>query len=366
MYAIRSYYESIFEEYNLEIPTTWDEFINAAVTIKNGGKYIPIGLGAKDAWADYPYNEFMPLVEAKNGALWNAMAAMDEPFSPGEPFYEAYKKIQKLYDAKVFGDDPLGISFDQIKVKFYVITSYSIHYTKLYDISNIQGGGDIGMSRINKYIKSFLMGFEEAMQYRTNFILGILSTIFPITIQVYIWKAVFMNDSEKLVYGFSYKQIIVYTLLSAIVAKFVSSGGFEWEVNDDIKNGGLNKYLVKPVGYFNYRICCALGKKIPQSTVIFILICIILAISGSIFGNSINALRITVFIVSLILAIVLNMLIIYCFSMVAFWISDAGSFFVISGIIINILSGGIFPLEIFGVITSYSIHYTKLYEVAKQ
>ncbi len=204
------------------------------------------------------------------------------------------------------------------------------------------------MSRINKYIKSFLMGFEEAMQYRTNFILGILSTIFPITIQVYIWKAVFMNDSEKLVYGFSYKQIIVYTLLSAIVAKFVSSGGFEWEVNDDIKNGGLNKYLVKPVGYFNYRICCALGKKIPQSTVIFILICIILAISGSIFGNSINALRITVFIVSLILAIVLNMLIIYCFSMVAFWISDAGSFFVISGIIINILSGGIFPLEIFG------------------
>ena len=32
----------------------------------------------------------------------------------------SYYEIQKLYDAKVFGEDPLGISFDQIKVKFYV------------------------------------------------------------------------------------------------------------------------------------------------------------------------------------------------------------------------------------------------------
>jgi len=113
------YRKSIFEEYGLDIPTTWDEFIDVAKTIKEKGEYVPIGLGAKDAWADYPFNEYIPLLDSKNGALWNAMAEKDEPFSPGEPFYEAYAKIQRLYDEAVFGEDPLGVGFDQVKVRFY-------------------------------------------------------------------------------------------------------------------------------------------------------------------------------------------------------------------------------------------------------
>lgn len=200
----------------------------------------------------------------------------------------------------------------------------------------------------SKYMKSFYMGIDEAMQYRTNFMLGIVSIVFPITIQIFIWNAVYMNDHEKLVYGFSYSQMIVYTLLSAIVSKFIASEGFEWEVNDDIKNGGLNKYLIKPIGYFEYRISCCMGKKTPQSIIIFILIVTILLISNIYLGQAIVISRIVSFFVSIVLATLLNILIVYCVSTVAFWISDAGSFFTISYLVVNIFSGGVFPMEIFG------------------
>ncbi len=107
------YRKSIFAEYGLSVPTTWADFIAACQTIKDGKTYIPLLIGAKDEWPDYPYNEFMPSIVAKDGDYWSKMADMDEPFAKGQPFYTAYEMIQRLYDAKVMGDDPLGIGWDQ-------------------------------------------------------------------------------------------------------------------------------------------------------------------------------------------------------------------------------------------------------------
>lgn len=112
------YWKSVYEDYGIEIPQTWQEFIDAGITLKENSDLIPIVMGAKDAWADYPFNEYMPSMEADDGALWNTMATMDHPFSEGQPFNIAYRKIQELYDAKVFGVDPLGLSFDQGKALF--------------------------------------------------------------------------------------------------------------------------------------------------------------------------------------------------------------------------------------------------------
>lgn len=117
-YEFVYYRKSIFEKYNLEVPQTWDEFIETAKKVKEKEEYIPIVLGAKDAWPDYPFNEFMPCLQGGDGKLWNKMAEKDEPFSKGEPFYEAYVKIQKLYDSEVFGEDPLGLGWDQAKTMF--------------------------------------------------------------------------------------------------------------------------------------------------------------------------------------------------------------------------------------------------------
>lgn len=112
------YKKSIFEKYDISIPQTWDEFIAAAVKIKEAGEYIPILAGAKDSWVLYPYNEFMPILEADSGTYWNEMAQDDSPFDPGKPIYEAYAKIDKLYKADVFGNDPLGVGWDQASVMF--------------------------------------------------------------------------------------------------------------------------------------------------------------------------------------------------------------------------------------------------------
>jgi raffinose/stachyose/melibiose transport system substrate-binding protein len=107
------YRKSVFKELKLAVPKTWDEFVDLAVKIKKDGKYIPIALGGKDVWPDYPFNEFMPCLVANDGQYWNTMATQDEPFAKDKAFYKAYTKIKKLYDAQPFGSAPLGVGFDQ-------------------------------------------------------------------------------------------------------------------------------------------------------------------------------------------------------------------------------------------------------------
>ncbi len=107
------YRKSVFAENGLTVPTTWPQLIEACQKIKEAGKVIPWLMGAKDEWPDYPLNEFMPSVVAQNGDYWSTFADSDAPFAKDQPIYKAYERIQQLYDAKVFGDDPLGIGWDQ-------------------------------------------------------------------------------------------------------------------------------------------------------------------------------------------------------------------------------------------------------------
>lgn len=112
------YRKSIFEELGLSVPGTWDELIEVSQKIKENGKYIPFAIGAKDSWTNYPLNEFMPVLEAGDGNYLSEMATQDEPFSKGTPFYNAYAKIDKFYQAKCNGDDPLGYGWDQQTAMF--------------------------------------------------------------------------------------------------------------------------------------------------------------------------------------------------------------------------------------------------------
>jgi ABC-2 type transport system permease protein len=63
---------------------------------------------------------------------------------------------------------------------------------------------------------------------------------------------------------------------------------------------------------------------------------------------SLEFFRILAFLARLVLAVTLNFLIFYCFSSVAFWIIEIGFLFEGIRIVTILLSGGIFPLEVFG------------------
>lgn len=198
-----------------------------------------------------------------------------------------------------------------------------------------------------KYYRTFQMGLKNSMEYRVNFLLSIVSVIFPVTIQYFLWTAVFKASAENTVYGYDYHQMIAYAISSAIIAKF-TAGGFEWEVADDVKNGGLSKFIIKPVGYIKYRMSSFLGTKSIQALIMLIIMGIIYTVMIEVFKFQLTAYRAGVFILSLFMALILNFMIIFSISMLAFWINEVWGIFVVFNLLNSVVCGGIFPLDIFG------------------
>ena len=203
------------------------------------------------------------------------------------------------------------------------------------------------MKGMRKYYEAFSLGLQSSMEYRFDFLLGLISVIFPLTIQIFLWTGIFSSSQSGIVYGYTYHQMLSYSVFAALISKLVS-GGVEWEVVADIKNGGLSKYMVKPIGYLPYRISCFLGQKSINALLIFTIICILLLVLNIYFGFGIGFDHLFIFVISIILSLVINFLIYFSLAAIAFWIHEAWGVFVFMGVVVNIVSGGVFPLDIFG------------------
>lgn len=112
------YWKDLFEEANVEVPTTWEELEQASLSLqayygKDNPDFMALAMGLKDEWPNYPFMEFMPALESGNGENWNHMATQDRPFEKGQDIYEAYTKIYTFFNSGVLGRDPLGIGNDQ-------------------------------------------------------------------------------------------------------------------------------------------------------------------------------------------------------------------------------------------------------------
>jgi ABC-2 type transport system permease protein len=198
-----------------------------------------------------------------------------------------------------------------------------------------------------KYSKAFELGFQTALEYRANFLISLISAAYPIFIQTFLWTAIFQNSGEGIVYGYTYRQMIAYTFLAGLITRIVRTG-FEYDIMDDVKSGKFSKFLVQPLGYFPYRLCSYYGQKLPNLTIILAILVVVLVALNTFWGVALSFGQILIFLVTLALAVTLNFLIFYCISSISFWIVEVGFLFEGIRIITILLSGGIFPLEVFG------------------
>jgi ABC-2 type transport system permease protein len=203
------------------------------------------------------------------------------------------------------------------------------------------------MGTFKKYKASFFVGLANSMEYRFDFFVDILSTAFPVILQVFLWIAMYENSVTGSMYGYTFPQMIMYVVVAGAVSKFTSTG-IEEVVNEDIHSGGIAKYITKPVSYILFRLAGVLGQKFSSMITMILLTVASLSTLYFTFGYQIKPLSVLLFVPALILAAILNYYIFFCISMFAFWLTEIGSFFHAMKVVIMVLSGGVFPIEVFG------------------
>jgi len=198
-----------------------------------------------------------------------------------------------------------------------------------------------------KYACVFGTGIKAGLEYRANIWFSIAGAIAPVVIQTALWLVLYGNDPNETMFGFTFAQMVAYTVIAQLVARLVRTG-FEYDVNYEIRTGSLDRYLVKPIGYFGYRLFAFLGDKIVQSAVMGALLACSVAALSFVLGFLVTPASISLFLAAMAFAFVMNFLIFWCVSLAGFWLTEIGYLFEAVRIVIVALSGGILPLAVFG------------------
>lgn len=199
---------------------------------------------------------------------------------------------------------------------------------------------------MGKYIYSFRISFMKSLEYRSDYFFTITYALFPIVMQLFIWLNIF-SGKDSLVFGYTFTQLICYTVLSNFINSALNTG-IHFKVNSDVKDGSLNSFIVKPANYIIYKTFGEFGGKATE-----FLIVSIMGLGAVVYLIFFSELVITFynllfFAISLFLAFFINFFIYLTFSFLSFWITEAGMIFATFQMTVVVISGGIFPLDIFG------------------
>ena len=121
----------------------------------------------------------------------------------------------------------------------------------------------------DKYRQVFLTGLPSNIVYRFNFAVRGFFSLFHLAAVVILWSAASLGGSGGLG-GFSLGQTITYFVTLLILQFFISAFNEDYQISEEIRNGLINQFLLKPINYFAYRFSIFVAARLVTGTLILL------------------------------------------------------------------------------------------------
>ena len=196
----------------------------------------------------------------------------------------------------------------------------------------------------------------DMMAYRFHILTWAIVTVFEVALMIFLWLAVYQSSEggiDASINGFTYKEMIVYVVMTTIFG-FVTFGDETlWSINQDIRQGTIGNFLIKPISYRGKFIASNLGGFLMMSLVfglplyagglgVLIGIGYLPVVSVWDFIG-----HFALFLVASVLACLLNGAISYIFGILCFYTSAAWGLNALKSTVVSFLSGTLLPLSFF-------------------
>lgn len=199
---------------------------------------------------------------------------------------------------------------------------------------------------MNKFWQVFRISFAQEFAYKVNFIMWRLRNVFQIFLVFFLWDTVF-SDPDRILFGYDRTRILTYVFGILIVKAFVLSAKAT-DVAGEIADGRISFFLLKPINYFKYWLTRDLSSKsLNLSFAAVEAVLLYWFLKPPIFLQT-DSRFLFGFILAIILAIFIYFLIVFLVSFIPFWWPEVawGGHFLITVVIVEFLSGALFPLDI--------------------
>lgn len=196
-----------------------------------------------------------------------------------------------------------------------------------------------------RYLKIFLLHFEQILEYRSrSFVWFLKSAIGPLLLLVF-WIGALKGDNN-IPAEWSFSTITSYYFLLIIATALLTAHIEQVVAKEDIQEGRLVKYLLKPFSYFWINFFIETPFRVLQGSMAIVASLILVSIFkiNFAFSGDVDILILS-FIVAL-LAYFLSFLFKLIIGLLAFWLIDIHGFYQLVDVTLLIFAGYILPINL--------------------
>lgn len=195
-----------------------------------------------------------------------------------------------------------------------------------------------------KYWAIYKLGMRQGIQYRIHIWAGLLECFVKITALVLLWLAMFSYSGADEMYGYSFGGMVFYSVIARLVLT-VAQPTISKVLPEDIKNGTLSQYLLKPVSYFKLRFAEFLGFHTVSFFFMYAIGLLLIGCAAVYHVLNISLFHILFFGITLANSVILLFLIYGIIGISGFWFIEVGNAFRAYQVFIQIFCGGFIPLS---------------------
>lgn len=200
------------------------------------------------------------------------------------------------------------------------------------------------MQNLAKYWQSFLIGLQGNIVYRANFAVRGFFSLFHLIVVFTLWTAAYAGKES--IGGFSLNQTLTYFVVLLALQFFISAFNEDYQISEEIRNGLINQFLLKPINYFAYRFSIFVAARLVSGVLVLLPLAVAYPFLAEYITLPGEAWRIGLAMPALLLSAIIQFSIAFCFGMMAFWFLEIQSFVILSFAIETLLGGQVFPLDL--------------------
>ena len=163
-------------------------------------------------------------------------------------------------------------------------------------------------------------------------------------IELTLWAAIFTSSGAVSIAGYDKSHYLSYILWAAFVGRMNSSWMYEFRMVAEVESGSINSLIVRPTSFYEYYLSQFMGYKIVTGA--FSLL-IPLVASIYFFPGGVQIARVPAAIALCIYYLIMVHTMSFCIACSAFYLNRVHSLTVAKNLLLWILSGELFPLDLF-------------------
>ncbi len=216
---------------------------------------------------------------------------------------------------------------------------------------------------LRKYKAFMKTGLLNVFAYKFNIFSWMLVVASSLLCMFFLWQSVFQNSPTDVINGYTFKELISYTIIINIFAFTVGGGETQDAIREEIRKGQIAMSLIKPISYRLRFVFTTLGSLIASDLIIgFPVLAVATVLLGANGFMEIPALEVFLlnllfFLAAQLFAQLLYDCIDYIFGIICFYTMASFGLAQIKDVIINFLSGMLIPIAFFPEAAAKFINY---------